>query len=397
MSRTIIHVDMDAFYASIEQRDDPSLTGKPVIVGGAGGERGVVTTASYEARKHGIHSAMPLKTAHRMCPEGIFLPVDMEKYQAVSEQIRSILMSYTPLVEPVSLDEAYLDVTPSVKLFGDAEKMGHEIKQRIMNELNLTASVGIAPNKFLAKIASDYGKPNGFVVIKSGEEVSFLKSLSVQRLPGVGKVTARRMSDLGFESIGQLAAKSREELRRLFGKYGERLHELSRGVDNDEVIAEAVAKSVSHESTFEVDVDDRELLRRTLALLSDQVSVRLRQEQLVAKTIGVKVRLADFTTMHRERTLLEPVDADDQIFSVAWASFQTVPLRGKKVRLVGVVASGLRQPPAQLGLFSEGGERNRRAMSAIDNIRRKFGDAAIGRASHSQPRKENKRRTTTDE
>lgn len=387
MTRTIIHVDMDAFYASIEQRDNPSLMGKPVIVGGAGGERGVVTTASYEARKYGVHSAMPLKTAHRLCPEGIFLPVDMEKYQAVSEQIRSILMNYTPLVEPVSLDEAYLDVTASAKLYGDAEKIGREIKQRVRNELNLTASVGIASNKFLAKIASDHGKPDGFVVIKPGEEVDFLKGLPVHRLPGVGKVTARRMSDLGLETIGQLAAKSREELRRLFGKYGERLRELSHGVDNDEVIAEAVAKSISHETTFEVDVDDGQLLRKTLALLSDQVSVRLRQEQLVAKTVGVKVRLADFTTMHRERTLLEPVDTDDQIFSVAWTLFQTVPLKGKKVRLLGVVASGLSQPPAQLGLFPDGGERNRRAMTAIDDIRRKFGDTAIGRASHSQPKK----------
>jgi len=396
MSRTIIHVDMDAFYASVEQRDNPSLMEKPVIVGGAGGERGVVTTASYEARKYGIHSAMPLKKAHHLCPKGIFLPVDMEKYQAVSEQIRSILISYTPRVEPVSLDEAYLDVTASAKLYGDAEKIGREIKQRIKNELNLTASVGIAPNKFLAKIASDHGKPDGYVVVSPGEEVAFLKGLPVQRLPGVGKVTARRMSDLGLGTIGQLAAKSREELRRLFGKYGERLHELSHGVDNDEVIAEAVAKSISHETTFEVDVDDGESLRKTLALLSDRVSVRLRQEQLVAKTIGVKVRLADFTTMHRERTLLEPVDTDDQIFSVAWALFQTVPLKGKKVRLLGVVASGLSQPPAQLGLFSEGGERNRRAMSAIDNIRRKFGHTAIGRASHSQAKKENKRHTTDE-
>jgi DNA polymerase-4 len=397
MSRTVIHVDMDAFYASVEQRDNPSLMGKPVVVGGAGGERGVVTTASYEAREYGVHSAMPLKMAHRLCPEGIYLPVNMEKYHAVSEQIRSILASYTPLVEPVSLDEAYLDVTASAKLHGDGEKIGSEIKHRIKTDLDLTASVGIAPNKFLAKVASDYGKPDGFVVVKPGKEVDFLRDLSIQRIPGVGKVTTRRMAELGMETIGQLAEKSQEELRRLFGKHGERLHGLSHGIDDDEVIAEAETKSISHETTFETDVDDSDMLRKTLALLSDKVSVRLREEKLVAKTIGTKVRLADFTTMHRERTLLEPVDADDQIFSVVWNLFRAVSLGGKKVRLLGVSASGLSQPPKQLGLFSEQGERNRRAMNTIDNIRRKFGDTAIGRASQSRAKKRNPKSKTEQE
>ncbi len=394
---------MDAFYASIEQRDNTSLMGKPVIVGGVGGQRGVVSAASYEARTYGVHSAMPLKTARRLCPEGVFLPVDMEKYVGVSDRLRLILSSYTPLVEPISLDEAFLDVTAGVKLWGNGERIGREIKKRVRDELNLTASVGIAPNKFLAKMASDHGKPDGFVVVRPGGESDFLRDLPVRSIFGVGKVTASRMLEHGIETIGQLAEKSRDELKRLFGKYGERLHELSHGIDDEEVIAEAEAKSISHETTFETDVGDAEELRKTLGLLSDLVGARLREEQLVARTIGVKVRLADFTTMNRERTLSEPIDADNQIFSVARNLFQAVPLGGQKVRLLGVVASGLDRPSAQLHLFSEEGERNRRAMTTIDNIRRKFGDASIGRASQARPtderkiRKGKERSNTADE
>ncbi len=383
---------MDAFYASIEQRDNPSLAGKPVIVGGVGGQRGVVSAASYEARTYGVHSAMPLKTARRLCPEGAFLPVNMEKYAAVSKQLHAILSSYTPLVEPVSLDEAYLDVTASEKLYGGVENIAREIKRRVRDELNLTASVGIAPNKFLAKMASEHGKPDGFVVIEPGEEADFLRGLPVQRIHGVGKVSARCMTELEIETIGQLAEKSREELRRLFGKRGDRLYELSHGIDDDEVVAEAEAKSVSHETTFEKDTDDMELIRRTFAELSDMVSARLRQEGLVARTIGIKVRLADFTTMTRGRTLSEPADTDDRIFQVSWKLFHAVPLGGQKIRLLGVVASGLDRPSGQMTLFSDSGERSRRTMSTIDNIRRKFGDSAISRASQEPPRSRSDKR-----
>jgi DNA polymerase-4 len=376
---------MDAFYASIEQRDNPSLAAKPVIVGGVGGQRGVVSAASYEARRYGVHSAMPLKKARALCPEGVFLPVEMEKYEAVSRQLRSILCSYTPLVEPLSLDEAFLDVTASIRLLGDAEKIGRESKKRVRNELNLTASVGIAPNKFLAKIASDYRKPDGFVVIQPGGEADFLRDLPVHKIYGVGKVMTRKLGDHGIETVGRLADLPREHLRRLFGKQGEHLYDLSRGIDDNPVIAEAEAKSISQETTFDVDIDDNDELRRTLARLSDRVGARLREEGLVSKTVGIKVRLADFTTMHRERTLLDPVSSDDQIFSVAWGLFQAVPLGGQKVRLLGVVASGLEHPSGQLHLFSGQGERNCKAMNTIDNIRRKFGDAAIERASGLRP------------
>ncbi|GAB4333017.1 MAG: DNA polymerase IV [Candidatus Abyssubacteria bacterium] len=392
MDRTIIHVDMDAFYASIEQRDNPSLAGRPVIVGGAGGERGVVSAASYEARTYGVHSAMPLKTARRLCPEGVFVEVNMEKYSAVSERLRAILSSYTPLVEPVSLDEAYLDVTASEKLYGGAENIGHSIKRRVRDELALTASVGIAANKFLAKMASEHGKPDGFVVIRAGEEAEFLRNLPVQQIHGVGKVTAKRMTELGIETIGQLSERSREELRRMFGKQGERLYELSRGIDDEEVVAEAEAKSISHETTFERDTDDVEVIRRTFAELSDMVGSRLREEGLVARTIGIKVRLADFTTMTRERTLSEPADTDDRIFQMSWKLFQTVPLEGQKIRLLGVVASGLDRPSGQMSLFSDGGQRSRRTMSTIDNIRRRFGDSIISRASQEAPRNRSHKR-----
>ncbi len=383
MTRTIIHVDMDAFYASIEQRDDPSLAGKPVIVGGVTGQRGVVSAASYEARRYGVRSAMPVSRARRLCPEGIYLPGDMAKYRAVSGRLRAMFSSYTPLVEPLSLDEAFLDVTAVIKLCGGGEKIGREIKERVRAELDLTASVGVAPNKFLAKMASDHDKPDGLVVIKPGDEAEFLFALPVSSIHGVGKVTGRRMAERGIDTIGQLAEISREELRRLFGKQGDRLHELSRGIDESEVVAEAEAKSISHETTFDEDVADEKTLRKTLSSLSDRVGVRLRQEELVAGVVGVKVRLADFTTITRERTLPEPVDADNSIFSMAWRLFQDVPRGGQKVRLLGVTASGLNRPSGQMSLFSGEREKNQKTMRAIDNIRKKFGDAAIGRASRA--------------
>lgn len=383
MGRTIIHVDMDAFYASIEQRDDPTLAGRPVIVGGVTGKRGVVSAASYEARRFGVHSAMPVSRARKLCPDGVFVSGSMEKYVAVSKELREILMSYTPLVQPLSLDEAFLDVTAVLRLWEGAENIGREIKQRVRDELDLTASVGIAPNKFLAKMASDHGKPDGLLVIKPGEEEAFLRDLPVREIYGVGKVTARRMTELGISTIGRLEEMSRQDLRRAFGKQGERLYELARGIDESEVIAETEAKSISHETTFDVDVGDEKQLRRTLAALSDRVSARLRQEELAASTVGIKVRLADFTTLTRERSLKEPVDGDNEIFSMAWTLFKETPLGGQKVRLLGVTASGFDGDSGQLSLFPDRGEKSRKTMRAVDNIRRKFGSAAIGRASRA--------------
>jgi DNA polymerase-4 len=388
MGRTIIHVDMDAFYASIEQRDDPSLAGRPVIVGGVTGQRGVVSAASYEARRFGVRSAMPVARARKLCPEGAFVSGDMPKYVAVSRELRGILSSYTPLVQPLSLDEAFLDVTAALRLWESAEKIGREIRERIRGELALTASAGIAPNKFLAKMASEHCKPDGLLVIKPGDETDFLRDLPVREVYGVGKVTARRMAERGIGTISQLAEMSRPELRRAFGKQGEKLYELARGIDDSEVVADTEAKSISHETTFDVDVDDEKRLRRTLGVLSDRVSCRLRQEGLVASTVSVKVRLADFTTSTRERSVKEPVDADNEIFSMAWTLFKETPLGGQKVRLLGVGVSGLDGDSGQMSLFSEGGEKNRKAMMAVDNIRRKFGDAAIGRASRAVSSKE---------
>ena len=385
MDRIIIHVDMDAFYASIEQRDDPSLLGKPVIVGGVTGPRGVVSAASYEARRYGVHSAMPISRARRKCPEGVYLSGDMKKYADVSKQLRAILASYTPLVEPLSLDEAFLDVTASLGLWGSGEKIGREIKQRVRDELDLTASVGIAPNKFLAKMASDHSKPDGLLIIKQGEEAEFLRDLPVREIFGVGKVTARRMTEQGIHTIGQLAERSRQRLKQAFGKQGERLYELARGIDDIEVVADTEAKSISHETTFDVDVGDEKQLRKTIGLLADRVSARLRQEELTGSTIGVKVRLADFTTLTREKSLKEPVNADNEILAIAWSLFQAAPLGGQKIRLLGVAASGLDHASGQLSLFQDKGEKNRKTMRAVDNIRKKFGTAAIGRASQAKP------------
>lgn len=388
MSRTIIHVDMDAFYASIEQRDNPSLMGKPVIVGGVTGQRGVVSAASYEARPYGVRSAMPIKKARRLCPHGMFIPCDMERYRVVSGELHEIFSCYTPLVESLSLDEAFLDVSASERLWGSAETIGREIKARVRHELALTASVGIAPNKFLAKMASDRDKPDGFVVIGPGEEADFLRDMPVGAIYGVGKVTARRMADLGLRSIGQLAAMSQEKLRGIFGAYGDRLYDLSHGIDDAEVIPDAETKSISHEITFDVDIEDPGEIRRTLGVLSDRVGARLRQGALVARTVGIKVRLADFTTMSRERTLAEPVDADTVIFSTAWHLFRETPRGGQRIRLLGVGASNLEPPPAQLSLFGESNERMRQTMKTVDIIRKKFGDDAIGRASQVRPLKD---------
>ena len=403
MGRTIIHVDMDAFYASIEQRDDPSLAGRPVIVGGVTGKRGVVSAASYEARRFGVHSAMPMARARKLCPDGAYLRGDMEKYRVASGEIRAIFSSYTPLVEPLSLDEAFLDVTASLRLWESHERIGREIKERIRDGLALTASVGIASNKLVAKVASDREKPDGLVIVEPGEEAEFLRDLPVGEMFGVGKVSARRMAGLGIETIGQVAEMPREQLKRLFGKQGERLFERARGIDESDVVADTEAKSISHETTFSDDVGDEKELRRTLALLADRVSARLRQEGLAASTVGVKVRLADFTTMSRERSLKEPVNADNDIFSTSWTLFGETPLGGQKIRLLGVTASRLDRPSSQMSLFSGEGEKSRNAMKAIDSIRQKFGDDAIGRASSvpaapaRQRHKENEREQDDNE
>ena len=309
----ILHVDMDAYYAAVEIRDQPELRGKPVIVGGSAEGRGVVCAASYAARHFGVHSAMPTATARRLCPEGIFISPRMSHYAAISRQIRAIFDRYTPLVEPLSLDEAFLDVTGSRQLFGTAIEIGRRIKDEIKTELQLVASVGAAPNKFLAKIASDLQKPDGFVVVPPNGTVAFLDPLPVGRLWGVGRVTNQALDKLGIRTIGQLRQLPRETMHDLFGEQGDHLWHLARGEDDRAVVPDRQAKSISHETTFAADLDDDETLRAWLLELAEQVGRRLREHGLQGRTVHLKLRFSDFRTITRAMKLDNPTDVTQEI------------------------------------------------------------------------------------
>ena len=376
---TVLHVDLDAFFAAVEQRDRPELRGKPVIVGGGGpDDRGVVSAASYEARRYGIRSAMPLRTAAALCPDGIFIPVDGRKYGAVSRQVMAILRRFTPRVEQVSIDEAFLEVAGSEPLFGPAESIAAEIKSAIREELALTASVGVATSKLVAKIASDLQKPDGLVVVEPGEEAAFLAPLPIERLWGVGAQTRRALAEYGVATIGDLASLPEDVLLRRFGRQGSLLRERAGGFDASRVADESDPKSVSHEHTFEVDTNDWETIERTLLALAEGVAGRLRAGSVKAATIGVKVRDSDFETRTRQRTLAEPTDLTEPIWRTAVALARP-EVRGIRVRLVGVVASHL-VDREQLSLFASDDARRRRAVAAADAIRGRFGERAITRA-----------------
>jgi DNA polymerase-4 len=378
--RTILHVDLDAFFAAVEQRDRPELRGKPVIVGGGGpNQRGVVSTASYEARKFGVHSAMPLREAGRRCPNGIFLPVDGRKYQTVSREVMAILRRYTPLVEPISIDEAFLDVTGSRDLFGDGPTIARSIKDAVHDEIRLTISVGVATTKLVAKIASDLEKPDGLVVVPRGSEAAFLAPLEISRLWGVGAKTATVLREYGVRTMGDLAALPVDLLERRFGKHGAALAERARGVDADRVVGEGeAAKSVGHEHTFDVDTSDREQIERTLLAMADGVAGRLRATGVRASTVTVKIRDSSFRTITRQRTLPEPTDLTEPIYRVA-LELARPEVRGLRIRLLGVSASHLGERE-QLGMFPTDDPRRRRAIEAADRLRRRFGERAVTRA-----------------
>src|SRR5579872_6528210 len=299
----ILHVDMDAFYASVEERERPELVGKPLIVGGTPQGRGVVAAANYAVRKFGVHSAMPTSTALRLCPHAIVLRPRLDFYAEVSEQIREILYRFTPVVEPLSLDEAFVDVTGSELLFGPSIEIGRRIKREIRESLRLVASVGVAPNKFLAKIASDIEKPDGFVVVDPAGVQSFLDPLPVGRLWGVGRVTGEAFDRLGVRTIGDVRRMPLVTLTQHFGSVGEHLRQLAHGIDARPVVPDREAKSISHETTFAVDIDDREALRAWIVELAEQVGCRLRRHNLRGRTVQVKIRLADFQTITRAKTL----------------------------------------------------------------------------------------------
>lgn len=378
--RTVLHLDMDAFYAAIEQRDRPELRGRPVIIGAdpqGGRGRGVVSTASYEARRFGVGSAMAISQAYRLCPEGVYIFPDMEKYGRVSKEIMAILRRFSDLVEPISIDEAFLDVTGSRRALGTGEAIARALKDAIRRETALTASVGVAACKLLAKVASDMRKPDGLVVVPPGTEAAFLAPLPVRRLWGVGPKTEEQLAKLGVVTIGQLAALDPAALERRIGHHGHDLQQLARGVDQRPVLADAgEAKSLGAEHTFDVDTGDRERLRRTLLDLADGVARRLRHQGYRARTITLKYRDETFRTLTRAESLAESTDAGAALFQVAWRLFQGVH-GSRKVRLIGVSTSGFGEKP-QLDLFSAEASPADRLR---DLVTERFGEEALTRAS----------------
>lgn len=381
-TQTILHVDLDAFFASVEQRDNPSLRGKPVVVGAdPRGGRGVVSTCSYEARTFGIRSAMPIAKAYQLCPSAVFLSPNFKKYSEASKKVFKIFYDFTPHIQGISIDEAFLDMTTSVHLFGAPAQAARQLKKRIADEVGLTASVGIAPVKFVAKIASDLCKPDGLLEVKEGEVNAFLAPLAIERLWGVGPKTAEVLHSRGIKTIGDLAALSAEELRKQFGEHGAHLFELSRGMDEREVIEDEDVKSVSHEHTFETDTADPERIFSVMLELSEHVSRRLRKYGLQGRTVTVKIRLAGFQTFTRAQTLAERTNFTDVIYSTAHEIFKKFYVGGMKVRLIGVRVNNFDNAYVQESLFtSPRDERREKIHSVLDKIKDRFGDDAIQRA-----------------
>lgn len=378
----IIHADMDAFYASVEIRDRPDLADKPVAVGGSAEGRGVISAANYVARRFGVHSALPTVTAKRLCPELILLPGRMDLYAEVSQQIRAIFERYTPLIEPLSLDEAFLDVTASEKLFGSAATIGRAIKHAVKSELGLVVSVGIAPNKFIAKIASDIEKPDGFVAVEETQIQAFLDPLPIRRIWGVGKVTEKHLHSLGIYSVRDLRLKPQAFLLQHFGEHGLHLWELANGIDPRPVVTDYDAKSISHEVTFAQDVKDKELLLAKLLQLTEQVSTRLRRHDYQGRTVHLKIRYSDFTTLTRSHTLEHPSNLTRELWLAVKNLFQTrLPNTLPPVRLLGMGVSGFDHPPQplQADLFTVSCEKDKQLDKIADAVKERFGSKALQR------------------
>src|SRR6267378_4398658 len=374
--RSIVHVDMDAFYASVEQRDRPELRGRPVIVGADPKGRGVVSAASYEARVFGVRSAMPIGKAARLCPEGVFLPVDMDKYVGASRQIMAILGDFSPLVEPVSVDEAFVDLTGTASLFGPAPDAVREIKRRILDETGLTASAGLAANKFVAKVASELKKPDGLVVVAAGDEARFLGLLPIERLWGVGRVMAKALGDLGFTTIGQLQRAPRAILGRRFGKHGQALHDLAFGRDDRPVEPYGIPKSIGAEETFGVDCTNPDQLRTTLRAHAERVAAELRESAFAAGRVTLKLRLAPFETHTRSATG-EPTQDGLELYRRALALLEREPVT-RPVRLIGLSASRLGPSgEGQLDLLDPAALRRERLAHVVDRLRSRFGEGTV--------------------
>jgi DNA polymerase-4 len=383
-SRTILHLDMDAFFAAVEQRDNPALQGRAVIVGGLS-DRAVVTTASYEARRYGVHSAMPMFQARRKCPQAVIVVPRKERYKQVSRVVMGLLREFTPLVEPVSIDEAYLDVTGCERLFGAPPQLAARIKARIRETVALSCSIGIAPNRFLAKIASDMHKPDGLTRIFPEQVLAFTETLPVGKVPGVGPMTFETLRRLGMRTLGDLRQCPESLLERRLGRFGRRLKALAFGVDNTPVVPWAPAKSVSSEDTLAEDTAEEAILRGRLLLQAETVGVQLRKMGLRAKTITLKLKYADFSQITRSVTLAGPTQAAETIFGAAVNLLQAQTL-SRKVRLIGVGASHLfpESAPSQLTLFGDSADRNadwEKVDQAVDAITRKFGRGTVRKAS----------------
>lgn len=382
MPRWIAHVDMDAFYASIEIRDDPTLRGKPVVVGGGADQRGVVSAASYEARKYGVHSAMPMARALRLCPDLVRVPGDMRKYQSVSVEVMDVLHQYSPMVEPLSLDEAFLDLTGTEALFGPPDEAGQRIKKDIRERTRLTASVGIAPRKFIAKIASDLEKPDGLVVVGQDDVLSFLSPLPLARLWGVGPKTLATLRGLGMETVGDLASYPVEKLARRFGVSGGHLHSLANGEDDRGVEPEWEARSYSHEETFARDQSDPLFLDAVLVDQAVRIARRLRRAGVMARCISIKLRFGDFTTITRQKTLPRATCYADAIHDAA-RSLLGASWDGRPVRLLGCGTSRIEVGGSDPDLFTDAAQeaRQRRLADTIDALSERFGGSKILPAS----------------
>ena len=384
MERIILHVDMDAFFAAIEQREHPEYAGKPLIVGAdpkAGQGRGVGSTCSYEARKYGVHSAMPISQAYRQCPHGIYVPPNGHLYTQVSKEIFALFYEFTDLVEPISIDEAFLDITGSIGLFGSIREIGIQLKERIRKSQRLTGSVGIAPNKFIAKVASDIEKPDGLVVVKKDQVHEFLDKLPVFRLWGAGKKTIQKLEYYGLRTIGDIRRFPRDLLEKHFGKAGEHFYLLANGIDDRPVVPAHDAKSVSNEHTFDVDVNDLDTMQNTLFRLSEKVAYRLRDQNLKGRTIHLKLRYQGFETTTRNLTISEPTNNTEIIFKTISELFHKFYQPRRKVRLLGVGVSGFgKKLSNQLSIFDEKNERKSKLDTVEDLIKKRFGKGSIGRA-----------------
>lgn len=385
--RKILHVDMDAFYASVEQRDNPSLLGKPLVVGG-GSNRGVVAAASYESRKFGIHSAMPMREALRRCPDLLRVPPRMAHYKSVSEEIFAIFRGFTPLVEGLSLDEAFLDVTDSSELFGSAVEIAKATKKRIFDSTALTASVGVAANKLVAKIASDLDKPDGLVVVWRDDTRSVLDPLPVRVIPGIGRKTLAKLSEKGIETVADLRLAPDRDLEPVFGRFTQKTRDRASGIDSRPVEPSRADKSISAEETFDEDLTEISEMDKQLLALTERTASRIRAKELVAGTVQVKIRQSDFTTFTRQRVLRPPGNSTDQIFQIArnllhqWLSDHP----GAEIRLLGVGGSELSAAEQRDLFVDDAAPQSSPLDKTVDNIRDRFGKSSVNRARTLDPR-----------